>query len=99
MAINHNIDVVANGFTHFGNTRLGGLNRLEPFDVHRRRNGHRLKRGKTFRHSLPRELGELSRVVDWRVVEMLHFSATQVTIEADIVANRPAPKFVTWNAV
>src|SRR3954469_13352004 len=99
MAIDHNIDVVADGFTHFGNTRLGGLDGLESFNRHGRRDGHRLKRGEAFRHSLPGELAKLSRVVDGRVVEMLHFSAAQMTIEADKVANRPAPKFVAGNAV
>src|SRR6476620_917085 len=99
MAIDRDIDVVADGFTHFGDARLGGLDGFEPLDRHGRRDGHRLKRGEAFRHSLPGELAELPRVVDRRVVEMLHFSTAQMAVQADVVANRSAPKFVARNAV
>ena len=99
MAIDHDVDVVADGFTHFGDARLGGLDGLEPLDRHGRRDGHRLKRGEAFRHGLSGELAELSCVIDRRVVEMLHFSTAQMAVQADVIANRPAPKFVAGNAV
>src|SRR6478735_8760813 len=99
MAIDHNIDVVADGFAHFGNARLGGLDGLETLDRHGRWDGHRLERCEAFRHRLPSKLAELPRVVDRRFVEMLHFSTAQMAVQADVVANRPSPKLVTRNAV
>jgi hypothetical protein len=44
-----------------------------------------------FCNGLLRKLRELSRVVDGSLIEMLHLPATQVAVESDEVANRPAP--------
>ena len=60
MAIDHDVDVVANGFAHRGDARIGGLDRLEPFNGHGRRHGHRLERGEAIGHGLLSQLGESS---------------------------------------
>src|SRR5215210_6824121 len=99
MAIDHDIDVVADGFTHLGYARLCHLNRLESLNWHGRGYGHRLKRRETFGHSLPRELAELSRVVDRCFVKVFHLPAAQMTVHPYVVADRTTPKFVTGHSM
>ena len=85
-------------FAHRGDGRFGGADRLQPFERHRRRHGHRLERGEAVRDRLPGQIGKALGVVDGRFVKILHLAAAEMAIGADVVAHRPAPELAARHA-
>ena len=91
MAIDHDVDVIADRVTHCGDTGGGRLDRLHSFDWHRRRNRHRLKRGEPIGDRLRGQVGELFGVVDGSVIEMVEVAATQMTVQPHVITHGAAP--------
>src|SRR6476659_7823937 len=99
MAINHNVDIVAHRLSHRGDACLGRLDGLESLDRHGRWNCHRLKSGEPFSDCLSGKFAKLFCVIDGRLIKVIHFYATQMAVEADVVTDRAAPKFVAGHAM
>lgn len=99
VAVDHDVDVIADRLTHGGDTGLGRLDRFESLHRHRGRDRHRLEGAEAVCDGLAGEFGKLTGVVDRRFVEAFEVSAAQVTVQPDRIPDRSAPQPVTGHAV
>ncbi len=95
VAVDHDVDAVARGFTHRLHRRLGQPNRPQPFDGHRRRDRHGFEGREPVLDSLPGQIAELSRIIHGRFVEVLHPPAAQVAIRPDVIPHGATPQLRT----
>ena len=89
--------LVADRLAHRGDAALGVADRREALERHRRRHRHRLERREALLDHRRRELAEPLRLA--ALVEVLHLAAAEMAVEADVVADRPAPQLVARDAV
>ncbi len=99
VAIDHDVDAFADRFAHRGHAGFGVADRLKPFDGRGFWDGHALESGVTVGDGLPGEIGEASGVGGARLIHRFHFSAAEMAVSANIVADRAAPEFVTGDAM
>ena len=99
MAIDHDIDVVSDRFSHRGDAGLRALTGFRPSMGMVDGTAIDLNAVKAVRHGLLSQLRESLGVIDRRFVETLHISAAEVAVQADGIAHRTAPQLVTGNAV
>ncbi len=99
MAVDHDVDVVADGFAHRGHTRLGVFDGPQTLERRRLGNGHGFESGKSLLHSRLREFGKARSIAGRGFVKVFHPAAAQMTIQPDEVAHRTAPQLMHRHAV
>jgi len=92
VAVDHNVDVVADRVAHGGDGCFGQADGTKPFDRHRRRDGHTLERGVAVFDGLLSQVAKLLRVFDGRFVKVFHLATTEVAVGTHPVSNRPTPQ-------
>ena len=93
MAIDHDVDVIADRVAHGGDVVDGPLDGSVSFDRHRFRDGHRFERGVAIFDCRLGEFAKAFVIVATRFVEVFEFAAAEMGIGADVVADRTAPEF------
>jgi hypothetical protein len=97
VAVDHDVDVLADRLAHGGHAALRLPQRGEALDGHGGGHGHRLERGEArLDHGL-RALGEVGLVAG--LVEGEHLALAEVPVEAHVIAHRAAPQAVAGDAV
>ena len=97
VAVDHDVDVVADGIAHRGDAALGMAHGSEALERPRRRHRHRLERREALLDHAGRQLAEALRLA--ALVEVLHLALAEMAVEANVIAHRPAPELVARDAV
>ena len=93
MAVDHDVDLVADRLAHGADVLLGIANGLQALDRHRFGDRHRLEGCESLLDGLPGEVGEPLSIVLIRLVEVLEPATAEVTVGTYVVAHRTAPQF------
>ena len=92
MAVNHDINRFSNGLAHGGHSLLCCSNRLQSFQRQCRRNGHRLERRESILDRLTSKVSKSLSILGRCLIEVFHFSPTQMAVCAHVVSDRSAPQ-------
>jgi len=98
MTVDHDIDVRTDGGAHALHRGRRRADRSGAFKRRGRRYRHRLECRKAALDRLPRKIGKAVGIGHRGFVEVFHASATQMTVEAQVIAYPTAPQAMTGHS-